>query len=93
MPLVKGRNGDDFRPYRQSRLQGRVVVSPVNAVPRVVVVPRANSRVHVPRTNAGNKEQIVAIAEVLDGFPVLVGRAKGESVGGEVGVDAVKAAS
>ncbi|KAF3833618.1 hypothetical protein F7725_024822 [Dissostichus mawsoni] len=74
----------------QSRLQGRVVVSSVNAVPRVVVVPRANSRVHVPRTNAGNKEQIVAIAEVLDGFPVLVGRAKGESVGGEVGVDAVK---
>jgi len=92
VPLVKGSDGDDFRSDGQRRLQRRVVVASVDPVPGVVVVPRPNRRVHVARTHAGDEQQVVGVAERLDGLPVLVGGAKGEAVGGEVGVYAVEAA-
>lgn len=92
VPLVEGCDGHHLRTDRQSRLQGCVVVAPVHPVTGVVVVPRPDGRVHVAGAHAGDEEQIVGVAEALDGFPVLVGGAEGEAVGGEVGVDAVEAA-
>lgn len=59
VPLVKGRNGNNFWPDGQSRLQGRLVVASVHPVPGVVVVPRPDGCVHVPGTDAGDEEQIV----------------------------------
>lgn len=72
VPLVEGSDGDDFRPHGQGRLQGRLVVASVHAVTGVVVVPRPHGRVHVAGAHAGDEEQVVGIAERLDGSPVLV---------------------
>lgn len=92
MPLVEGGDGDYFRSDRQSCLQGRVVVTSIDPVPGVVVVPGPNSGVHIPGADAGNEQQVICVTEGLDGLPVLVRGAKGEAVGGEVGVHAVEAA-
>lgn len=59
VPLVKGRDGNDFRPDGQSRLQGRLIVASVHPVAGVVVVPRPDGCIHVAGTNAGDEEQIV----------------------------------
>lgn len=92
VPLVKGRDGHHLRPDGQSRLQGRLVVAPIDPVAGVVVVPRPHGRVNIAGAHAGDEEQVVGVAEALDGLPVLVGGAEGEAVGGEVGVDAIEAA-
>lgn len=92
VPLVEGGDGDDVRPHGQGRLQRRLVVASVHPVASVVVVPRPHGRVHVAGAHAGDEEQVVGVAERLDGPPVLVRRAEREAVGGEVGVDAVEAA-
>lgn len=72
MPLIKGSNGDDFWSDRQSCLQGCLVVTSIHPVPGVVVVPRSNGCVDVPWAHAGDEQQIVGVAECLDGLPVLV---------------------
>ncbi|PWA24125.1 hypothetical protein CCH79_00016796 [Gambusia affinis] len=92
MPLVEGGDGDDFWSDGQSRLQGRLIVTPVDPVSGVVVVPRSHGGIHVAWTDAGDKQQVVCITELLDGFPVLVRGAEGETVRGKVSVHAVKAA-
>ena len=91
VPLVERRDADDVRPRAQRRLQGRFVIAAVHAVSGVVVVPGPDGGVDVAGADAGDKQHVVAVAERLDGFPVLVGGAKGEAVGGEVGVHAVEA--
>lgn len=92
VPLVEGRNGHDFWPDGQGRLQGRLIVASVHPVPGVVVVPRPDGCIHVAGADAGDEEQVVGVAEGPDCFPVLVRGAEGEAVGGKVGVDAIKAA-
>lgn len=57
-----------------------------------MVVPWPNAGVNVTRPHAGDKKEVVPIAESFDGFPVLVRRAKGEAVGGKVSVHAIEAA-
>lgn len=91
VPFVKRRDGDHVRPHVQRRLQSRLIVPSIHPVPHVVVVPRADAGVDVTWADTGDEEQIVAVAECFDGLPVLVGGAKGETIGGEVRVHAVKA--
>ena len=91
VPLVERRDADDVRPCVQRCLQGRFVVAAVHTVTGVVVVPGPHGGVDVAGADARDKQHVVAVAECLDGFPVLVGGAKGEAVRGEVGVHAVEA--
>lgn len=92
VPLVERRDGHHLGPDVQCRLQGRLVVAPVDPVARVVVVPRPDAGVDVAGAHAGDEEEVVALAEGLEHLPVLVRGAVGEAVGGEVGVHAVEAA-
>lgn len=91
VPFVERGDGDDLGPHVERRLQGRLIVATVHSVARVVVVPRPDAGVDVPRSNAGDEKEIVAVAECLDDLPVLVRGAEGETVGGEISVHAVKA--
>ena len=91
MPFVKRRNGDHLRPHVQRRLQGRLIVTAVHPVAGVVVVPRPDAGVDVTWSNAGDEEEIVAVAESFDGLPVLVRGAEGEAVGSKKSVHAIKA--
>lgn len=55
VPLVERRYRDDLGPHVQRRLQGRLVVAAVDAVARVVVVPRSDRGVDVARPGARYK--------------------------------------
>ena len=90
VPLVERGDRDDLGPHRQGCLQGRLIVLAIDPVPRIVVVPRPDAGVNVARPHAGNEHEVVGIAKVLHSFPVLMGGAEGETVGGEVGVHAIK---
>lgn len=72
VPLVKRRDGDDLRPHVQRRQQGGLIVAAVHPVAHVVVVPRPDAGVDVTGSDAGDEEEIVAVAESFDGLPVLV---------------------
>lgn len=76
VPFVKRCYGDNLWPHVQRRLQGRLVVTAVDPVAGVVVVPRPDAGVDVARSHAGDEDEIVAVTEGLDGLPVLVRRAK-----------------
>lgn len=91
VPFIKGCDGDDLWPYIERCLQGGLIVAAVDPVSHVVVVPRPDAGVNVSGSNTGDEEEVVAIAESLDGLPVLVRGAEGEAVGGEVSVHAVEA--
>ena len=91
VPLVEGGDADHIGPHVERRLQGRLVVAAIDAVARVVVVPGPDAGVDVAGAYARYEQQVVAVAEGLDGLPVLVRGAEGEAVGGEVGVHAVEA--
>lgn len=58
-----------------------------------MVVPRPDGGVHVARSSARHKQQVVFVAESFDCFPVLMRRSKGEAIRSKVGVHAVKPAS
>lgn len=92
VPFIERRYGDDLRAHVECRLQGRLVVTPVHPVACVVVVPRPDAGVNITGSHAGDEKEIVPITESLDGLPVLVRRAEGETVGGEVSVHAVETA-
>lgn len=91
MPLVKRSHGDDFGPGLQRRFQRRLVILAVDAVPCVVTVPGPDGGVDIAWTDTGDENQIVAIAESLNGSPVLLGRAVGKAISCKVRVNAVKA--
>lgn len=91
MPFVKRCDGDNLRSHVERRLQGRLIVTAVHSVARVVVVPRPDAGVDVTGSHAGDEEEIVAVTESFDGLPVLMRGAEGEAVGGKVSVHAVKA--
>lgn len=91
VPLVKRSDGNDIRPHRQHCLQRGLVIASVDAVPCVVVVPWPNSRVYVTWPGTGHEKQVVSIAEIFDGFPVLMRRAVGKAVRRKVGVHTVEA--
>lgn len=91
VPFVKRRDGDDVRPHVQRRLQGRLIVTAVHPVAHVVVVPRPDACVDITRADAGDEEEVVAVAKSFDGLPVLVRGAEGETVGSKVSVHAIKA--
>lgn len=93
MPLVEGGDGDYLRPHSQGRLQGCLIVLAVDPVPSIVVVPGPDAGINVPRPHARDEHQVVGITEVLHRFPVLMGGAKGEAIGGKVGVHSVKSCS
>lgn len=93
VPLIERGDRDNLRPHSQGCLQGCLVVLAIDPVPRIVVVPRPDAGVNVARPHAGNEHEVVGIAKVLHSFPVLMGGAEGETVGGEVGVHAVKSSS
>lgn len=57
-----------------------------------MVVPRTDGRVDVTRPGAGHEKQVVSIAEVFDGLPILMRGAVGKAVGRKIGVHAVEAA-
>lgn len=92
MPLIKWSDRNDIWPNRQRCLQWGLVITSVDSVPRVVVVPWPDSCVYVTRPSAGHEEQIVCIAEVFDGLPVLMRGAIWKAIGCKVGVHAVEAA-
>lgn len=91
VPFVKRCDGDDLWPHIQCRLQGRLIVTTVHPVARVVVVPRSDAGVDITRSNAGDEEEIVAITKSFDDLPVLVRGAEGEPVGSKISVHAIKA--
>lgn len=72
VPFVKRRYGDNLWPHVQRRLQGRLVVTAVDPVAGVVVVPRPDAGVDVAGSHTGDEDEIVAVTEGLDGLPVLV---------------------
>lgn len=90
MPFIKRCNRDDLWTYIQCCLQGRLIITPVHPVACVVVVPRPDACVNITRSHAGDKKEIVAIAESFDGLPVLVRGTKWEAVGGKISVHAIK---
>lgn len=91
VPFIKRCDGDNLWPHIQRRLQGRLIVATVHPVTHVVVVPRSDAGVNITRSNAGDEEEIVAVTKSFDGFPVLVRRAEGETIGSKISVHAVKA--
>lgn len=56
-----------------------------------MVVPRPDSCVHVARSSTGHEKQVVSVAEIFDGLPVLMRGAVRKAVGRKVGVHAVEA--
>lgn len=93
MPLVKRGHGDDLGLGLQRRLQGRLVILAVDAVPCVLAVPGPNAGVDVAWPYAGDENQIVAVAESLNGSPVLLRGAVGKAVSRKVRVNAIEASS
>lgn len=91
VPLVERRDGDDLRPRVERCLQGCLVIAAVHPVARVVVVPRPDAGVDVAGPHTGDEQEVIAVAESLDGLPVLMGGAEGEAVGGKVRVHAIEA--
>lgn len=91
VPLVKGGDGDDIRSHRQRGLQRGLVIASADPVTRVVVVPRPNRSVYITWPGTGHEKQVVSIAEIFDGLPVLMRRAVGKAVGCKIGVHAVEA--
>lgn len=90
VPLIERRDGDNLGPHGQGCLQGCLVVLAIDPVPSIVVVPGPDAGVNVARPHAGDEHEVVGITKALHSLPVLMGGAEGETVGGEVGVHAVK---
>lgn len=93
MPLVKRSHRDDLGPGLQRRFQRHLVVLAVDAVPCVLTVPGPDAGVNVAWTYAGDENQIVAVAESLNGSPVALRGAVGKAIGCKVRVDAIEAGS
>lgn len=91
VPFIKRCDGDDLGPHIEGCLQGRLIVAAVHSVPSVVVVPRSNAGINIPRSNTGDEKEVVPITESLDGLPVLVRRAKREAVRCKVCIHAIEA--
>lgn len=83
MPFIERGDGDNLRPHCQGCLQGCLIVLAIDPVPCIVVVPGPNAGVNVARPHTGNEHEVVGIAEVFHSFPVLMGGAEGETVGGK----------
>lgn len=93
MPLIEGGDGDYLRPHSQGCLQGCLIILAVDSVSSIVVVPGPDAGVDVPRPHTRDEHEVVGITEILHSFPVLMGGAKGEAIGGKVGIHSVESRS
>lgn len=93
MPLVERGNGDKIGSRLQRRTQRGFVVFAVDAISSVFEVPWSNACVNVSWAHTRNEYEVVIVTEGFDRDPVALSGAVCETVGSEVGVEAIEPCS